>query len=115
MPSYINLSSEEFDRLYDTRTPPRYRVGDHVVRMHGDPFRTYRVLRIISPGFTRRFPQSWYAEVAELLPSGTHRLPAQFAARYIHMSLADSTPRTAREQARVKTNHRIGVPKNKLP
>lgn len=116
MPSYINLPGAEFERLYDTRSPPRYRVGDHVVRLHGDASRTYRVLRIIAPGFTQQFPESWYVSVVEILSDRTERrLPAQFAARYIHRSLADSIPRTAQEQARVKTNHRIGVPKNKLP
>lgn len=120
---HIRIGAAEFARTHDTRSPPSYSEGDYVVELYGT--RTYRVRRIIAPESSDRsrsipntnYPNSWYVNV-QCMSTG-RILPAQFAARFVRITepvpTLEREPQASEQRQRYTTNHRIGVPKNKLP
>lgn len=116
MPEYPIISADELLRRYDGTQPPDYAVGDLVERRDRDtgvPDNEFVVTGIYSPGtrppgsFTR-YDQAWYAACRY-----EDNRPTPYNAPVLWLACRLQKRGTPRPIP--KTNHKIGVPKNKLP
>lgn len=115
MPS---LSADELLRQHDGTQPPNYAVGDLVERHDratGVPGNQFVVTGIFPPGtrppgiFTRR-NNVWYTQIRY---EDNRRTP--YGAPLLWLACRLQKRGTPTPRPIPKTNHKIGVPKNKLP